>query len=114
MAHRDKFGRTTFGRKSTRQDDTGETPAPIPIDLPLKLCRSAEAFSILDAADRAVCHIYFEDEPTRRQAMRLFTEAQARQISQTIARMLTDADGTGVRAGSSMIPFENLNAETDE
>ena len=106
MAHRDKFGRTTFGRKWTRQDDAGETPAPIPINLPLKICQSAEAFSIRDAADRDVCHIYFEDEQARRQAMRRFTEAEARQISQTIARMLTDADDSGTRNDGSRVPRE--------
>lgn len=114
MAHRDKFGRTTFGRKWTRQDDTGEIPAPIPINLPLRICRSAEAFSIRDAADRSVCHVCFEDEQPPRQAMRRFTEAEARQISQTIARMLTDADGAGARPGSSMIPLEGLTVENDE
>jgi len=31
LAHRDKFGRTTFGRKWTRQDDAGEKPAQIPV-----------------------------------------------------------------------------------
>ncbi len=114
MAHRDKFGRTTFGRKWTRPDDTGETPAPIPINLPLKICRSAEAFSIRDAADRAVCHVYFDDEQARRQAMRRFTEAEARQISHTIARMLTDADDAGARIGRSMIPLEDLTIENGE
>jgi hypothetical protein len=96
-----------------RQDDTGETPAPIPIDLPLRICRSAEAFIIRDAADRAVCHVCFEDD-ARPQAMRGFTEAQARQISQTIARMLTDADGAGARPSRSMSPLEDSDAGTDE
>ena len=112
MAHRDKFGRTTFGRKWSRPDDPVETSAPIPIDLPLRICRSAEAFSIRDAADRAVCHVYFEDEQSRRQAIRRFTEAEARQISQTIARMLADADGA--RPGSSTVPLEDLTAGTGE
>jgi hypothetical protein len=40
-----------------------------------------------------------------------FTEAEARQFPQTIARMLTDADGAGARAGPSMIPPEGLTAE---
>lgn len=110
MAHRDKFGRTTFGRKWARQDDTGENPAPIPVDLPLRICRSAEAFSIRDAADRDVCHVYFEDEEARRQALRRFTEAEARRISQTITRMLTDANA----AGSAMIPLKELTAEHEE
>lgn len=110
MAHRDKFGRTTFGRKWARQDDTGENPPPIPVDLPLKICRSAEAFSIRDAAGRDVCHVYFEDDQARRQALRRFTEAEARQISQTIARMLTDADD----AGGCTVPLEDLTDGTDE
>jgi len=110
LAHRDKFGRTTFGRKWTRQDDTGENPVPIPIALPLKICRSAEAFSIRDAADRDVCHVYFADEQARRHALRRFTESEARQISQTIARMLTDADDAGV----SMIPLKDLTARNEE
>jgi hypothetical protein len=110
LAHRDKFGRTTFGRKWTRQDDAGEKPAQIPVDLPLRICRSAEAFSIRDAADRDVCHVFFGDERTPGKALPRFTEAEARQISQTIARMLSDADA----AGSSMIPLEDLAARDEE
>jgi hypothetical protein len=124
LAHRNKFGRTTFGRKWTRQEDAGETPAPIPIDLPLRIRRSAEAFSILDASERAVCHVCFEDDQDRRQALRRFTEAEARQISQTIARMLSDADAAaagaagagkaGGGAGRSLVPLEDLSGENDE
>ena len=114
MAHRDKFGRTTFGRKWARQDDAAETPLPIPINLPLKICRSAEAFSIRDAADRAVCHVCFENDMAGRQDERRFSEAEARQISQTIARMLTDADGAAARTGRSVGPLEDLTFETDE
>jgi hypothetical protein len=72
--------------------------------------RTAEAFSIRDAADRAVCHVYFEDEPARRQAMRRFTEVKLRQIAQTIARMLTDADD----AGNSIIPLDDMIVGNEE
>ena len=114
MAHRDKFGRTTFGRKWTRPDGAGETPAPLPINLPLRISRSAEAFGILDAADRGICYVYFEDEQTRRQTTRRFTEAEAHQIAQTIARMLTDADDqAAARATDRTIALDDLNSEND-
>ena len=43
-----------------------------------------------------------------------FTEAEARAISQTIARMLTDADDAGARTGGATIPLEDLTAGDDE
>ncbi len=92
MAHRDKFGRTTFGRKWARRDDPDAAPAPLPISLPLKISRAAESFSIKDAAGRSVCYLYFEDEESRRRQTRRFTEAEAREIAQMIARLLTDVE----------------------
>ncbi len=114
MAHRDKFGRTTFGRKWVRRDDSDAPPARLPIALPLKIRRSAESFAIDDAAGRTVSYVYFEDEESRRQQTRRFTEVEAREIAQMIARLLTDVeDDVGEAAGSS-IPLDDLNAENDE
>ena len=114
MAHRDKFGRTTFGRKWERRDDADAPTARLPITLPLKLRRSEESFSVEDAAGRIVSYVYFEDEESRRPEEKWFTEAEAREIAQLIARLLTDVEETAARSTSAFIPIEDLNAENDE
>jgi hypothetical protein len=91
MAHRDKFGRTTFGRKYNRQDDSGEATAPLPITLPLTIRRTEECFVIDDRTGREVCHLTFEGESQRQQTKR-FTEAQACEMAQMIVRLLTDVE----------------------
>jgi hypothetical protein len=93
LAHRDKFGRTTFGRKWIRPNDPGEAPAPLPVTLPLKISPASDSFAIEDATGRGVCTLYFECEDSRRQQTRRFTEAEAREMAQMIARLLTDVEG---------------------
>ena len=88
MAHRDKFGRTTFGRKWTRHDDFAKAPAPLPIKLPLRIQRANESFAIEDSSGRAVCQLCFIVEESQRSAR--FTEAEAGEMAQMIARLLTD------------------------
>ena len=90
MAHRDKFGRTTFGRKWARQDDSGRDPAPLPITLPLEISRSPESFTIKDATGCGVCYLNFGDDGSGGPQTKRFTEAEAREIADMIARLLTD------------------------
>jgi hypothetical protein len=92
VAHRDKFGRTTFGRKYNRRDDTGEATAPLPIKLPLTIRRTEECFVIDDRTGRAVCHLTFDDENSLRPQTKRFTEAEAYEMAQMIARLLTDVE----------------------
>lgn len=112
MAHRDKYGRTTFGRKGTRQDDPGAAPAQLPIALPLKIRRATESLAVEDSLGRSVCDVYFEDDEALRSEMRRFTEAEARQIALLIARLLTDVESE--QAATATIPLGDLNAENDE
>ena len=67
-----------------------------------------------DAAGRIVSYVYFEDEESRRPEEKWFTEAEAREIAQLIARLLTDVEETAARSTSAFIPIEDLNAENDE
>ncbi len=90
MAHRDKFGRTTFGRKWTRQDNSSRDPTPLPITLPLEISRSPESFTIKDATGRGVCYLNFGDDGSEGRQTTRFTEAEAGEIAHMIARLLTD------------------------
>ncbi len=90
MAHRDKFGRTTFGRKWTRQDNSSRDPPQLPITLPLEISRSPESLTIKDANGRGVCHLDFDDDESGRQLTKRLTEAEARVMANMIARLLTD------------------------
>jgi hypothetical protein len=116
VAHRDKFGRTTFGRKAPHQDGSGEqAPAQLPITLPLGIRPGAGSVAVEDATGRPVCNVSFEDEDSRRQQQRRFTEAEARQIALMIARLLTDVEGDRAAAPADpTIPLGDLNAENDE
>lgn len=114
MAHRDKFGRLTFGRRWARRDDADPAPLRLPITLPLKIRRSDEYFAIEDAAGRSVSCVLFDDEPSRRAQTRRFSQDEAREIAQMIARLLTDVDAQVDDAVSKTIPLEDLNAENDE
>jgi len=114
VAHRDKFGRTTFGRKPVRKDDSDAPPARLPITLPLKIRRLTESFAIEDAAGRAVSYIYFDDESSRRTQTRRFSKDEAREIAQMIARLLTDVEVEDESGAGKTIPLEDLSAENDE
>jgi hypothetical protein len=95
LAHRNKFGRPTFGRKWVRRDGLDEATPKLPISLPLKIHSAAEAFFIEDAAGRVLSHTYFDDEPSRRTQTGLFSKDEAREIARMIARLLTDVEGDG-------------------
>ena len=112
MAHRDKFGRPTFGRKWVRRDEPDAAPKTLPITLPLGLRRDEDCFAIEDGAKRIVASVDFENDPALRAQWRLFTEAEAREIAQLIARLLTDVESPAVASAS--IPPEDLNAGNDE
>jgi hypothetical protein len=112
MAHRDKFGRPTFGRKWVRRDDAEATPKTLPITLPLGLRRDEDCFAVEDGARRVVATVDFEKDPALRAQWRLFTEAEAREVAQMIARLLTDVESASV--SSATIPLEDLNAGNDE
>ncbi len=58
--------------------------------LPLRIRKVAAAYVIEDAAETQLDFIYFEDDQTRRSAMRLMTEAEAREHAVRVARLLTD------------------------
>ena len=90
MAHRDKFGRPTFGRKRVQGDDLDEAVRKLPFSLPLKIRSVAEAFAIEDAAGRVLSYTYFEDEPSSRTQTRRFSKDEAREITRAIARLMTD------------------------
>jgi hypothetical protein len=57
--------------------------------------------------------VSFEDEDSRLQQERRFTETEARQIALMIARLLTDVEGHPAPT-ETIIPLDNLNAENDE
>ncbi|MGO9432247.1 hypothetical protein [Rhodoblastus sp.] len=111
MAHRDKFGRPTFGRKWVRRDEVDAEPRTLPITLPLGLRRSGKMFSIEDGAGRTVAWVDYEDDPSFRAQTRRFTEPEAREIAQMIARLLTDVESE--QDASATIALEDLNAEND-
>jgi hypothetical protein len=90
VAHRDKFGRTTFGRKWTRQDESSREPAPLPITLPLEMSRSPGSIVIKDATGRSVCYLDFDVDESGAQQTKRFTQAEAQEIAQMITRLLTD------------------------
>jgi hypothetical protein len=112
MAQRDKFGRPTFGRKWVRRDDLDATPKALPITLPLHLRRDDMSFAVEDGAGRLVASVDYEEDPALRAQSRLFTEAEAREVAQMIARLLTDVESN--EAISTTISLEDLNAENDE
>lgn len=114
MAHRDKFGRPTFGRKWEKRADSDLPPRQLPITLPLKIQRYAESFAVVDSAGLAVSYVYFEDEESRRQQIRRFSENQARDLAQLVARLLTDVDEDSAGPNPATIPLEDLNSENDE
>ncbi len=114
MAHRDKFGRPTFGRKWQKRDGSDSPPRRLPITLPLKIERSSDSFAIVDAAGHFVSYVYFEDEESRREQMKRFRENEARDIAQLIARLLTDVEEIDDGPNPSTIPLEDLNSENDE
>jgi hypothetical protein len=86
----------------------------LPITLPLKINRASEAYAILDSVGRAVAYVCFEDEDSRRQQLKRFSENEAREVAQLIARLLTDVDEASAGPNPSTIPLEDLNAENDE
>ena len=114
MAHRDKFGRPTFGRKRAQRDDLDETARKLPISLPLKIRSVAEAFAIEDAAGRVLSYTYFDDDPSSRTQTRRFSKDEAREIAQVIARLLTDVQSDDDISSGKTIPLEDLSAENDE
>lgn len=114
MTHRDKFGRLTFGRKWARHNDSEAATLRLPITLPLKIRRSDDSFSVEDATGRSVSFIQFDDEPSRRAQTRRFSQDEAREIAQMIARLLTDVDAEAGASTSRTIPLEDLSAENDE
>lgn len=57
---------------------------------PLRIVRFDQCFCIEDAAGRRFAYIYFEEEPGRRNAARLWTEAEAIEIIRRIARAEAD------------------------
>lgn len=114
LAHRDKFGRPTFGRKWEKRDASESPPRQLPITLPLKLHRSPDCFAIVDATGHAVSYVYFESEESKRQQVKRFSENEARDMAQLIARLLTDVDESAAGPNPSTIPLEDLNSENDE
>jgi hypothetical protein len=84
------------------------------ITLPLKIRHSDESFAVEDAAGRSVSCVHFDDDPSRRAQTRRFSQDEAREIAQMIARLLTDVDAEVDASASRTIPLEDLSAENDE
>jgi hypothetical protein len=57
---------------------------------PFRIIRFQGAFAIEDASGRRFGYVYFDNEPGRRNAAGLWTEAEALDIVQRHARMETD------------------------
>jgi hypothetical protein len=114
MAHRDKFGRPTFGRKWVRREETDAVPPKLPIILPLKIHLADDAFAVEDAGGRIVSWTVFDDDASRRAQNRRFSRDEAREIAQMIARLLTDVESADDIAAARTIPLEDLSAENDE
>ena len=60
------------------------------IKLPLKISRQPAAYYIRDSAGVLVGCVYFEDEASRRDLVRLPTRQTALEIAQATARALTE------------------------
>ena len=58
--------------------------------LPLKIRQVNECFVVEDATGQALTYVYFEDQESRRVAMRRMTKADALRVAQVTARALTD------------------------
>lgn len=114
LAHRDKFGRPTFGRKWVRRDPAEAAAPKLSITLPLALRREDGYFVIIDGAGRDVASVDFEDDETQRHKLRLFSQDEAREVALTIARLLSDVESAPTRSGPTTIPLDELNAENDE
>jgi hypothetical protein len=91
-----------------RRDAANDPPQRLPINLPLKIRQAGDSFAVEDAAGRNVSYVYFSDEAPSGQPTKWFSEAEAREIAQMIARLLTDVEGD---AESAMIPLEEPGDE---
>ena len=60
------------------------------VALPLKIRQVNECFLVEDVSGQALVYIYFEDQESRRVAMRRMTKADALRVAQVTARALTD------------------------
>jgi hypothetical protein len=60
---------------------------------PWRCVEKGESYAILDATGFVICHLYFEDEPTRRSVTQRLTKEEARRIAANIARLPDLLDG---------------------
>ena len=60
------------------------------LTLPLKIRLAAECYVVEDAIGQAITYVYFEDQESRRVAMRRLAKADALRVAQITARALTD------------------------
>ena len=60
------------------------------LTLPLKIRLAAECYIVEDAIGQALTYVYFEDQESRRVAMRRLTKTDALRVAQIAARALTD------------------------
>lgn len=90
MAHRDKFGRPTFGRKWVRRPEGVVAPNVLPIKFPVVVRREEDAYIIEDGLGRAVTYTYFDEDEARRAESGDYTEAEARRIAEELARLLAE------------------------
>ena len=58
-----------------------------PFAKPWKLEEQGESFQIGDAAGRILAHVYFDDEPTRRNFSKRLSKDDARRLAQQILRL---------------------------
>ena len=58
-----------------------------PFAKPWKIEEQGESFQIGDAAGRILAHVYFDDEPTRRNFSKRLSKDDARRMAQQILRL---------------------------
>ena len=60
--------------------------------LPLRIKRHENSYQILDADDRSVCFVYYENEESRRDLLKMMTSSEAEIIIKKIARALSGSE----------------------
>ena len=65
----------------------------IPLRLPLRIKRNESCYRVMDASERVLAYVYFEDDDGRRSASAAhkWAPSEAEAIAKQIARGLTDA-----------------------
>ncbi|GEM_PF-4569818 len=67
---------------------------PAPYTLPLRIQMAAESFVVEDAGGVSLAHVYFEEDPSRRELFNRIAGSDAKAVAQTIAHALSAVSST--------------------